>query len=138
MIPPRSPYCLIQEDLWPNSWQIMLSCLLLNRTSRKQVEKVLPRLLSLYPDARSMAAADPVSLSSVIAPLGFKNRRSITLIEFSKNFLKSNWTHASELPGVGEYASAAWDIFVLNKMPSRAPNDHALTLYWYWRQQNDN
>lgn len=138
MIPPRSPYCLIQEDLWPDDWKILLSCLLLNRTSRKQVEKVLPQLFSVYPDALSMSKADVDTLSSIIAPLGFKNRRSVTLIEFSKSFLKPNWKQAKELPGVGQYASDVWDIFVRGVMPSKEPSDHALVWYWNWRLKNDN
>lgn len=138
MIPPRSPYCLIQEDLWPDKWKMLVSCVLLNRTARKQVEKILPQLFALCPTAKDMAECNMSSLTSIIAPLGFKNRRAITLIKLSKSFLEPNWKHASELPGVGEYAAAVWDIFVLNKMPSSAPNDHALTWYWHWRQQNDN
>lgn len=134
MIPPRSPYCLIQEDLWPDAWKIMLSCLLLNRTTRKQVEKVLPVLFANFPDAQSMASADPTALASIIAPLGFKNRRSFTLINFSKCFLGPNWSHASELPGIGEYGSAVWDIFVKGTFPSVCPKDHALTLWWKWHQ----
>ena len=138
MIPPRSPYCLIQEDLWPNKWKMLVSCILLNRTSRKQVEKILPELFFYYPNASRMSTSDPAHLSSVIAPLGFKNRRANSLIQFSESFLKSNWKHASELPGIGEYASAVWDIFVLNKMPDKAPKDHALVWYWNWRIKNDN
>lgn len=136
MIPPRSPYCLIQEDFWPDKWKILISCILLNRTSRKQVEKVIPDLFDLCPEPNIMSTCDVDQLASVIAPLGFKNRRAITLINFSKSFLKTNWKHASELPGIGEYGSAVWDIFVLNKMPDKAPNDHALVWYWTWRMKN--
>ena len=137
MIPPRSPYCLIQEDLWPDKWKMLVSCVLLNRTARKQVERILPQLFALCPTPNDMAQCDPALLASVISPLGFKNRRAVTLINLSKNFLMPNWTHASELPGIGEYGSAVWDIFVLNKLPDQAPNDHALTWYYNWRLQND-
>lgn len=137
MIPPRSPFCLIQEDLWPNKWKMLVSCVLLNRTTRKQVEKILPQLFSMCPTPKDMAHCDPDLLASVISPLGLKNRRAVTLINLSKSFLMSNWTHASELPGIGEYGSAVWDIFVLNKMPLQAPNDHALVWYYNWRLQND-
>ena len=65
-----------------------------------------------------MAPIDPDALTSVIGPLGFKNRRGITLIKFSKNSLKTNWKHAGAFSNVGEYASAKWCIFVFSKMPS--------------------
>lgn len=137
MIPPRSPYCLIQEDLWPDKWKMLVACVLLNRTARKQVEKILPQLFAMCPTPKDMVLCDPQLLASVISPLGFKNRRAVTLINLSKNFLMSNWSHASELPGIGEYGASVWDIFVLNKMPDQAPNDHALTWYYNWRLQND-
>lgn len=136
MIPPRSPYSLIQEDLWPNEWKILVSCILLNCTTRKQVEKVMPRLFQLCPDAASMSVVDKEPLARVIAPLGFKNKRSSTLISMSKAYLKGGWTHAKELPGVGEYAAAAWEIFVKRSMPSMCPKDHALTLWWKWHQRH--
>lgn len=137
MPPPRSPYCLIQEDLWPNNWKILIVCVLLNRTTRKQVEKILPSLFKLCPTVQSMSNCNLSQLTSVIAPLGFKNKRAITLINLSKNYLKTNWTHAKELPGIGDYGAAAWDIFVLGKIPDVCPKDHALTLYYKWLTKHD-
>jgi methyl-CpG-binding domain protein 4 len=136
-IPPRSPWGIIQEDLWPNEFQIIIVCLLLNKTSRKQVEKVLPKLFASWPDAKSMSTADPESLAKVIAPLGLQNRRSKTLINFSKKFFQKDWKHVHELPGVGEYAAAAWEIFCLGKLPQECPKDHALVKYYHWRKSNE-
>jgi len=136
MIPPRSPYGLIQEDLWPDEFKILVTCMLLNCTTRRAVEKVIPKLFSKYPDASSMAAADFDVLSSIIAPLGFRNRRARNIIEMSKHFLRPTWKHASELPGIGPYAAAAWEIFVKNTMPPECPKDHALTLYYMWRRRH--
>ena len=39
--PPKSPVGLIQEELWPDEWKILISCLMLNQTTRKQVDKVI-------------------------------------------------------------------------------------------------
>lgn len=136
MIPPRSPYSLIQEDYWPDRFKILVVCILLNCTTRRAVEKVAPRLFKQYPDAASMAAADPGQLRSVIESLGFGNRRSVKLIEMSKAYISGGWSHPGELPGVGDYASAAWDIFVLRSPPSRPPRDHALTLWWEWNHRH--
>lgn len=133
-IPPVSPYGLIQETLWPNEWRILVACMLLNCTTRKQVEKILPSLFKKYPDALAMSEADKDELSLVISTLGFKNRRSHNLIMMSKRYLDSSWNHASELPGIGKYGSAAWEIFIKGIMPPRCPDDHALTLYYKWRK----
>lgn len=136
MIPPRSPYCLIQEDLWPDEWKILVACMLLNCTTRSAMEKVLPRLFAKYPDAHAMAAADSGDLSQVIASLGFGNRRAGNLIKMSQHYLGSNWKHAKELPGIGDYAAAAWEIFVRGTLPLAPPRDHALVRYYNWRKKH--
>lgn len=134
MIPPRSPWSLIQEDLWPDEWKILVSCILLNRTTRKHIEPILPRLFLLYPNANSMANASHEMLSEIIAPLGFKNRRAETLVKMSKKYIKKDWAHARELPGIGDYAAAAWEMFCCQTMPESCPKDGALTRVWKWRQ----
>ena len=135
-IPPRSPYGLIQEDLWPNEWAILVACMLLNCTTRKTMERIFPALMTKYPDARSMAAANHDELSRMISCLGFGNRRAGNLINMSREYTKGKWKHPSELPGVGEYASAAWEIFVKNELPPECPRDGALTLYYKWRKKH--
>lgn len=137
MIPLRSPYGLIQEDLWPDEHKILVACMLLNCTTRKQVEKVIPKLFRMWPDAQSMSEADPEQLASVISTLGFKNRRAASLIKMSKCYVTSNWKHAKELPGIGEYAAGAWEIFCQQSMPKDCPPDHALKYYYNWRKLHD-
>ena len=136
MIPQVSPYGLIQETLWPNEWKILVACMLLNCTTRKSMEKVVKPLFERYPDAASMENADPTEVAELIGCLGFRNRRSKSLIEMSKAYVKNEWTHASELPGIGEYAAAAWEIFIRGILPPEPPKDHALTAYYMWRKKH--
>lgn len=138
MIPPRSPHGLIQEDLWPDRWMILVSCLMLNCTSRKQVEKVMPEFIRRWPTPESLLEADATEISDLIAPLGFQNRRTKRLRELAEGYLNSDWNDPRELPGVGEYAGRAWDIFVLGILDENTePNDGALRLYWDWRIKHD-
>lgn len=132
-IPPRSPWSLIQEDLWPNEWKILVSCILLNRTTRKQVEKVINNLFIVYPNAQAMSVADPNELAQIVAPIGFKNRRARTLILMSQSYLTKHWKHAKELPGIGDYGAAAWEMFCNQSLPENCPKDGALTRFWFWR-----
>lgn len=136
MIPPVSPFGLIQETLWPDEWRILVACIMLNLTTRRAVEKILPKLFDRYPDALAMSSASFDDLSQDIAPLGFRNRRAKNLINMSRQYVKGEWTHASELPGIGEYAASAWSIFVLGIMPSECPRDGALAKYYKWRKLN--
>jgi len=137
MPPPRSPFSLIQEDLWPDDWKILISCMLLNCTTRKQVEKVLPQLFFQWPTAKDMVAADPAALSIVISSLGFQNRRAASLIKMSKAYHNGLWSHAKELPGIGDYAAAAWEMFCRGSLPAAPPNDHALVAYYNWRKRHE-
>lgn len=136
-IPPRSPYGLIQEDLWPNTWLLLVSCMMLNCTSRKQVEKVLPEFMKRWPDPASFLRAERQEIVDLIKPLGFKDRRTDNLIKMTTRFLTGPWEHAAELPGVGVYAARAWEIFCRDVLGDEPPKDHALTQYWAWRKRHE-
>jgi methyl-CpG-binding domain protein 4 len=136
-IPPRSPYGLIQEDLFPDEWKMLVACIMLNCTSRKQIEKVLPVFFQKWPTAKDLLSEDPAKISETIATLGFKNRRTQNIINMSKKYATQKWSSPRELPGIGEYAGRAWEIFFKNDLGDVAPNDGALTLYWKWRKLHD-
>lgn len=135
-IPSLSPYGLIQESLWPDEWKCLVACQMLNRTSKKQVEKVLSRFFTSWPNPADFLQADPAEVSSMIATLGFKNRRTKNLFDMTRKYCTGNWRHASELPGIGVYASRAWEIFFKDELGDDPPEDHALVLYWRWRKAN--
>ena len=129
--PPRSPFGLLEELLWDRPWALLWSCILLNQTTRRQVDPVLCRLLREWPDAAAAAAADAAAVEAVVRPLGLHRRRSRTIIAFSKAFLEDSWTRADDLPGVGEYGAAAEAIFCRGDRSTK-PCDHALALYLRW------
>lgn len=131
-IPPRSPYSLIQEDLWPDEWLILVACMMLNCTTRKQVEKVLPEFRRRWPTPQAFAGSEPGEVRDLIRPLGFANRREANLRKMTAAYLAGGWKHAQELPGIGAYAAAAWEIFCAGHLPEECPKDHALTQYWHW------
>lgn len=136
MIPPRSPFGLIQEDLFPDEWKCIVACLMLNCTSRRQVEKILPSFFSRWPNPESFLSADDEDVKSTISSLGFKNRRCKLLFEMTNSYVNSSWKHADELPGVGVYASRAWEIFFKDTLGDDVPSDGALKLYWKWRKHH--
>jgi hypothetical protein len=43
------------------------------------------------------------------------------------------FTHARELPGIGQYGAASWEIFCKNIVPKKPPVDHALCAYVRWK-----
>jgi len=130
--PPRSPHNLIQEELWPNEWKILVSCMLLNLTTRKQLDKIRVEFFNKYPDAAAMAAADEDCLREMIKSLGLANKRAKTLIRFSREYLEKEWKTAKDLHGCGKYADDSWRIFCKGEWQSVEPNDHALNKYCGW------
>jgi methyl-CpG-binding domain protein 4 len=138
MIPFRSPYSLIQEDLFPDEWKCFVACLMLNCTTRKQVEKILPTFFGRWPNPKAFLQANKSNVERLISPLGFGKRRTQRLFEMTSKYAGGEWKHASELPGVGEYASRSWEIFFQNKLGDDLPNDGALALYWKWAKGTKN
>ena len=137
MMPPRSPFGLLQEDLWPNAWLIIVSCMMLNQTSRKQVERVLPEFIRRWPTPQAFMGAEPEQVAQLCKPLGFANRRTQNLFRMTERFIASNWEDVRELPGVGEYAARAYEIFCLGVLGSEPPKDHALVQYWTWAKKHE-
>ncbi len=128
-IPPKSPYDLLQERFWPDEWKILVVCLLLNQTSRKQVEPMISRFFEKYPDPSSIISASEDSLIEILKPLGLVNRRIMILKKFSSQFLTKEWETAKDLYGCGKYADDTWRIFCKGDWKLVEPNDHALVFY---------
>jgi methyl-CpG-binding domain protein 4 len=127
--PPKSPFDLLQERFWPDEWKILVVCLLLNLTSRKQVEPMIAGFFEKYPDPKSIIAASEEELRPILKPLGLVNKRVKTLKRFSIEFLKKEWKTAKDLYGCGKYADDAWRIFCLGNYAGLEPHDHALVDY---------
>lgn len=130
--PPKSPIGMLQEDMWPDAWKILVVCSLHNQTSRKQVDKVYEKLFETYKAPSDMIEAVYEELVEIIRPLGFYNRRARALIQMSRDFLEKDWTHASDLYGCGKYADDCYQVFCVGNWESVQPSDHALNDYIDW------
>lgn len=129
---PCSPHDLIQEHYPGDEYKILTCCILLNQTSRKQLDKVADEFFARWPTAESILSANHDSLVNVMRPLGFYNRRAKSLKKFASQYLSGNWESASDLHGCGKYANDAWMIFVKGKVHDVEPEDHALNDYHSW------
>ena len=140
-IPPRSPLSLIQEDLFPNEWLILVSCVLLNCTSRKQVEKIMPEFVLRWPNPPALWNDDPSAVLDVIKSLGFGDRRTKRLYELAAALIDTPcgplWKDPRDLPGVGEYAARAHEIFCQGIIGDEEPEDGSLGRYWRWAKESN-
>jgi methyl-CpG-binding domain protein 4 len=134
-IPPK--YGLVQEKYWPDGWKILVCCLCLNLTTRRQMEPVVEEMFRRWPTPGLLASCDVEELQELIKPLGMWRRRAATLIKMSRQYCESQWVDVEELTGVGQYARRAYEIFILGKIGEHPPNDHALLEYWNFLRNKD-
>jgi methyl-CpG-binding domain protein 4 len=135
--PPKSPHFLIQESLWPDEWKILVACLMLNQTTRKQLDKVIDTFFEKWPNAHALLQATEAEIQDVIKPLGFWNKRPKTLKKFSEQYIAGGWSEPIELYGVGKYANDAWRIFIRGDWQAVEPKDHALNKYHDWLKETN-
>lgn len=120
----------VQESYISDPWKILVCCILLNQTTRKQLDIVRTELFTKYPDPSSISSANLEELSKILKPLGFQNKRAKTLVKFSSEYLL-DWKDVKQLYGIGKYASDAYEIFVKQNYDIE-PNDGALNKYLNW------
>ncbi|ONK60976.1 uncharacterized protein A4U43_C08F24700 [Asparagus officinalis] len=128
--PPVSPYGLLQECHYTDPWRVLIICMLLNITSGVQVNRVLDEIFALCPNAEAATNVRQEDLASLIKPLGLSDLRSKRMMKLSRQYLENDWTHVTQLHGVGKYAADAYAIFCVGKPDQVVPEDHKLVDYW--------
>ena len=124
---------LLQEVYQADPWKMLICCILLNLTHRRQVDKVRDKLFTRYPTAVQMAFAIEDELSEMLKPLGFYNKRAVTLKRMSLEYVRG-FTDVNQLYGVGKYATDSWEIFQNNNTDVQPEDD---VLKEYLRITND-
>uniref|UniRef100_A0A3B6MJQ5 HhH-GPD domain-containing protein n=1 Tax=Triticum aestivum TaxID=4565 RepID=A0A3B6MJQ5_WHEAT len=103
--PPRSPHNLLQEKYASDPWKVMLICMFLNLTQG-------------------------IQMAEYLAPLGLQHIRTRNIKKLSKQYVGNEWTHITQLCGVGKYAADAYAIFCAGRAREVVPDDHKLVDYW--------
>lgn len=126
-----SPLNLLQEIYREDPWKMLICCIFLNQTSRKQVDQIRENFFLKYPDPKTAIAADDTEMAEMIKILGFKNVRTKRIKRFSEQFITKSWLNPIELHGIGQYAQDSWDIFQKYDF-SVNPTDGVLKKYLAW------
>jgi A/G-specific adenine glycosylase len=95
-------------------YKILVSELLLRKTTRKQVKEIFPRFFQKYPDLSVLANAPLAEIDKTIRPLGMEHKRAQLLKELAECIVseRGGAVPTTEkdllaLPGVGRYAANA-------------------------------
>ena len=127
---PKSPYRLIQEQLWKDPWKIFVACIFCNLTKRIQSEPYMWQFFKKYPTPQAASRAKLEAVQKMIQPLGLSQRRSKALIQMSKDYMQKDWRNQPEiLYGIGKYGSDAYRIFCKGDWQNVTPKDGALVNY---------
>ena len=118
---------LLQEVYLNDPWKMLVCCMLLNLTNRKQVDTIREELFTKYPTPKDMMMAEHSDLVDIIKPLGLYNTRADRLIKMSEGYVKG-FKSVDELYGIGQYAKDSWEIFQ-NKNNNIKPTDKVLQEY---------
>ena len=122
--------------MWPDEWKILVACILLNQTTRKQVDKILGTLFEKWPTPKDLMNAIELDVVEVIRPCGFSYRRARHLILMSEAYVSGKYKTVSDLPGIGEYGSSSHRIFCEGLVLDTV-QDHALKDYIGWRRKQN-
>jgi len=118
---------LLQEIYQYDGWKMLVCCMCVNVTNRKQVDIVRDELFSRYPTPQDMMNAEHSELVDIIKPLGLYNTRAERLIKMSEGYV-NGFNSVDELYGIGQYAKDSWEIFQNNNL-SVKPTDKVLQEY---------
>lgn len=128
---------LLQERYREDPWKMLVCCMLLNQTTRRQVDGVLDELFERWPDSVAMAHADPKELENVLRPLGLWRVRVGRIRNFSRQWHDyvvtrdelPPWPILVTMPGVGSYAVDSYRLFVLGEEFELMSGDKELVAY---------
>ena len=118
---------LLQEIYLTDPWKMLVCCMLLNLTNRKQVDTVREELFTKYRTPKDMMNADHRELANILKPLGLYNRRATSLRLMSAGYI-NGFKSVDELYGIGQYAKDSWEIFQM-KNNNIKPRDKVLQEY---------
>ena len=95
-------------------YKILVSEILLRKTTRKQVKEIFPRFFQKYPNFSVLADTPLVEIDKTIRPLGMEHKRAQLLKELAGRIVSEHGgvvptteKDLLELPGVGKYAANA-------------------------------
>jgi endonuclease III len=78
-----------------NAFQLLCATVLSAQTTDVNVNKATPKLFMSFPDAKAMAAAEPIDVEPYVATLGFFRQKSKSLVGLARALVER---HGGEVP----------------------------------------
>jgi len=134
--PPKSPFGLVQEQLYEHPWKLLVATVFLNKTTGTVAKPALWEFFKQWPTPEDCRNADKKKIAELMQPLGLSEKRANTLTKFSDEYLTKDWTYPIELYGIGKYGNDSYRIFCVDEWRDVEPDDHKLNDYHNWLWEN--
>nr|CAB3266248.1 solute carrier family 35 member G1-like [Phallusia mammillata] len=135
-IPPKSPYNLVQETLFHDSWKLLVATIFLNKTAGSHAIPTLWDFLDQFSSAEVVSQSPITDMVDILEPLGLQNTRANLIQKFSIDYIAMDWKYPCELRGIGKYGNDSYRIFCVNEWQAVTPDDRKLILYREWLKTN--
>ena len=96
------------ELTFGSTFQLLVAVVLSAQCTDKRVNQVTPALFHRYPDARSMAEAEPEDVLEYVSSVSYPNSKALHLVQLSRMLMErydgevpSDMDQLLQLPGVG-------------------------------------
>ena len=116
-------------------FQLICAVVLSAQCTDKRVNMVTPRLFELYPDARSLAAATPEEVYTIVKSVSYPNSKAAHLVEMAAQLqerfggeVPSDIDDLMSLPGVGRKTANVVASIIYDK-PVIAVDTHVFRVY---------
>lgn len=130
-----SPLNTIQELVCKDlhyPWRVLVVCTFLNQTHGRGVRPMIVEFFRRVPGPEQMMGIDKSQIDDLLRPLGFHNRRFLTLVRMTRDYLAG--LDYRSMYGVGPYALDAIDLYVHGNTNGLDPKDTWLKPYLDWRR----
>jgi hypothetical protein len=109
-------------------WHLLVGCMMLNKTDRRQARPAIRALFDLAPIPEDLQNVRDDQLLAILHPCGLANRRLIALRAMTADWLTGR--AVKDLRYCGQYALDSYDIFVRHKhVALRADIDSEIARY---------
>ena len=121
--------CLTQRvTVRLGTWHLLVGCMMLNRTERRQAWRALDALFDLAPGPEGLTVVPDDALREILRPCGFGERRLIALRALTEDWLEG--VPIADIRHVGRYALDSHAIFCRGERPDpETVQDHQLQLF---------
>lgn len=122
------------ELTYKNDFELLIAVILSAQTTDVQVNKVTPKLFARFPNAASLASADPEEVKEIIKPTGYYNNKAKTiqacaaaLVRDFGGKIPNSLDEMVTLPGVGR-KTANVVLGTIHKIPGWTVDTHVQRL----------